>query len=76
MSKILQTVTEVSIHPERTSPTYGEMVTRVTLSDEGGGYFVTISQNQEGTGEVKLEYNELEYVLKVASELLEGVSND
>ena len=76
MSKLLQTVTEVSIHPEGTSPVYGEVVTRVTLSDEGGGYFVTISQNQEGTGEVKLEYNELGYVLKVASELLEGVSND
>jgi hypothetical protein len=57
------TITEISIHRKSDSPIFGELNTKVKLQDEGGGMFVKISQDSEaGYSEIRLGFDELEYL--------------
>lgn len=59
------TITEIAVHSENDSPIFGEFNTKIKLEDEGGGMFVKISQDSDhGYSEVRLGFDELEYVNK------------
>ena len=66
------TVTEIAVHKEEESPIFGDIVTHVKLDDEGGGTFIKITQhNDTQMNEIRLDFNEVEYILK-AIEMLKG----
>jgi hypothetical protein len=67
------TVTEIAIHKENQSPIFGELTTKVGLGDEGGGVFVKITQNRDdGLQEVRIDFDEVEYIMKAIEMLKEG----
>lgn len=67
------TVTEIAVHKENESPIFGDIVTHVKLDDEGGGTFIKIVQhNDTQMNEIRLDFNEIEYILKAIEMLKEG----
>jgi len=69
------TVTEIAIHKEDDSPIFGDIVTHVKLDDEGGGTFIKIVQhNDTQMNEIRLDFNEIEHILKAIDMLKEGAS--
>jgi hypothetical protein len=73
------TVTEISVHKEDESPIFGEIVTHVKLDDEGAGTFIRLIQhNDTQVNEIRLDFNEIEYILKAIDILKEQdyVKND
>ena len=67
------TVTEIAVHKEGESPIFGEIVTYVKLYDEGGGSFIKIVQhNDTQMNEIRLDFNEIEYIMKAIEILKEG----
>lgn len=67
------TVTEITVHKEGESPIFGEIVTHVKLYDEGGGSFIKIVQhNDTQMNEIRLDFNEIEYIMKAIEILKEG----
>ena len=67
------TVTEIAVHKEDESPIFGDIVTHVKLDDEGGGTFIKITQhNDTKMAEIRLDFNEIEYILKAIEMLKEG----
>lgn len=70
------TVTEIAVHKEGESPIFGDIVTHVKLDDEGGGTFIKIVQhNDTKMDEIRLDFNEIEYILK-AIEMLKAGNTD
>jgi len=66
------TVTEIAVHKEDESPIFGDIVTHVKLDDEGAGTFIKITQhNGTKMDEIRLDFNEIEYILK-AIEMLKA----
>jgi hypothetical protein len=66
------TVTEIAVHKEDESPIFGDIVTHVKLDDEGAGLFVKITQSSDTQmNEIRLDFNEIEYILK-AIEMLKA----
>ena len=64
------TITEIAVHKEDESPIFGELVTHVKLYDEAGGPFIRLIQNTDaGTNEIRLDFNEIEYILKAIETL-------
>ena len=67
------TVTEIAVHKETESPIFGELVTHVKLDDEAGGTFIKLVQNNDtGHNEIRLDFNEIEYILKAIEMLKVG----
>lgn len=67
------TVTEIAVHKKGESPIFGDIVTHVKLDDEGGGTFIKIVQhNDTQMNEIRLDFNEIEYILKAIEMLKEG----
>ena len=68
------TVTEISVHKEDDNPIFGDLVTHVKLYDEGGGTFIKLVQhgNDAKTNEIRLDFNEIEYIMKAIEMLKEG----
>ena len=67
------TVTEIAVHKETESPIFGELVTYVKLDDEAGGMFIKLAQNSDtGYNEIRLDFNEIEYILKAIETLKVG----
>lgn len=67
------TVTEIAVHKESESPIFGDIVTHVKLDDEGGGTFIKIVQyNDTQMNVIRLDFNEIEYILKAIEMLKEG----
>lgn len=67
------TVTEIAVHKEKESPVFGDMVTRVKLADEGGGTFIEIMQdNSNHMNTIRLDFDEIEYVVKAIEMLRAG----
>jgi len=67
------TVTEIAVHKEGESPIFGDIVTHVKLDDEGGGPFIKIVQhNDTKMDEIRLDFNEIEYILKAIEMLKAG----
>ncbi len=70
------TVTEIAVHKENESPIFGEIVTHVKLDDEGAGVFVRIIQhNDTKMNEIRLDFNEIEYILKAIETLKESAGD-
>ena len=70
------TVTEIAVHKEDESPIFGDIVTHVKLDDEGAGTFIKIVQHNDAqTNEIRLDFNEIEYILK-AIEMLKAGNTD
>lgn len=70
------TVTEIAVHKEDESPIFGDIVTHVKLDDDGGGTFIKIVQhNDTQMNEIRLDFNEIEYILK-AIEMLKSGNTD
>lgn len=70
------TVTEIAVHKEDESPIFGDIVTHVKLDDEGTGTFIKIVQhNDTQMNEIRLDFNEIEYILK-AIEMLKAGNTD
>lgn len=67
------TVTEIAVHKENESPIFGDIVTHVKLDDEGGGEFVKVIQYHDTQmNEIRLDFNEIEFILKAIEMLKEG----
>lgn len=67
------TVTEIAVHKEDESPIFGDIVTHVKLDDEGAGTFIKIVQhNDTQMNEIRLDFNEIEYILKAIDMLKAG----
>lgn len=70
------TVTEITVHKEDENPIYGEIATHVKLDDEGGGPFIRLIQHSDTqTNEIRLDFNEIEYILKAIDMLKTGMEN-
>lgn len=66
------TMTQFAIHREDENPIFGDNVTRVSLEDEGGGPFLVLSQvDYNGTNKIRVDFSELDVILKTAKELWE-----
>jgi hypothetical protein len=63
-----------SIHQHDVNPLYGEGVTHVLLEDDAAGAYILLKQADEHSkvGEVRLNMDELELVVKAARELIEN----
>lgn len=69
------TVMEISIHPDNENPVFGERAVQVRLDDEAGGPFVKIIQStDEGIQEIRLDFDEVEHIVK-AIEMLKAGAN-
>lgn len=69
------TITEISVHPVTVNPIFGERVTRICLADEGGGPFVKIIQDTGmGIQEIRVDFDEVEYIVKAIEKLKEGAN--
>lgn len=67
------TVTGIAVHKEDQNPIFGEILTHVKLDDDGGGLFVKIVQHSDTkTNEIRLDFKEVEYILKAIQMLKEG----
>ena len=70
------TITEIAVHKEDESPIFGDIVTHVKLDDEGAGTFIKLIQhNDTQMNEIRLDFNEIKYILK-ATEMLKEGNND
>lgn len=68
------TITEISVHPKDHCPILGELVTKITLDDEGGGPFVRVTQYiNEDCNSIRLDFNEVDYLVKAINALKAGV---
>jgi hypothetical protein len=64
------TITEISVHSDKDSPIFGELTTKVRLDDMGAGIFISIMQDtDEGLSEVKLGFDEFEYLINAVNML-------
>jgi hypothetical protein len=70
------TVTEIAVHKEGESPIFGDIVTHVKIDDEGAGAFIKIVQhNDTKMDEIRLDFNEIEYILKAIETLRAGYTD-
>jgi hypothetical protein len=68
------TVTEIAAHKQDQNPIFGDLVTHVKLDDDGGGLFIKIVQHDDTrTNEIRLDFNEIEHILKAIEMLKEGI---
>ena len=47
MTELLTTITAMAIHPANSSPVFGEMTTRITMTDEAAGIFFELTQDDK-----------------------------
>lgn len=67
------TVTEIAVHKKGESPIFGEIVTHVKLDGEGADTFIRLIQhNDTQVNEIRLDFNEIEHILKAIEMLKEG----
>ena len=65
------------VYPEG-EPWFHELATEVSLEDEGGGYYVVLTQSPDAPelGQVRLDPEELDVVYSAAKQLLTQHNND
>jgi predicted DNA-binding transcriptional regulator YafY len=75
--KYIQTIKSIMVYPEG-EPWFHELATEVSLEDEGGGYYVVLTQSPDcpELGQVRLDPEELEAVCAAAKQLLTQHNND
>ena len=69
--KYTQTIKSIMVYPEG-EPWFHELATEVSLEDEGGGYYVVLTQCPDAPelGQVRLDPDELNAVYSAAKQLL------
>ena len=69
--KYIQTIKSIIVYPEG-QPWFHELATEVSLEDEGGGYYVVLTQCPDAPelGQVRLDPDELNAVNSAAKQLL------
>ena len=69
--KYVQTIKSIKVYPEG-GPWFHELATEVSLEDEGGGYYVVLTQCPDAPelGQVRLDPDELNAVYSAAKQLL------
>lgn len=72
------TVTEIAIHREDQSPIFGDLTTRVSVDDEGGGPFVRVTQDttEDGPQVLRMDFKEVDHLVQAINILKSGVQND
>ena len=75
--KYTQTIKTIMVYPEG-EPWFHELATEVSLEDEGGGYYVKLTQCPDNPelGQVRLDVEELDAVYTAAKQLLTQRNND
>jgi len=75
--KYVQTIKSIMVYPEG-EPWFHELATEVSIDDEGGGYYVVLTQcpDRPELGQVRLDPEELEAVYAAAKQLLTQHNND
>ena len=75
--KYIQTIRSIMVYPEG-EPWFHELATEVSLEDEGGGYYVVLTQSPDAPelGQVRLDPEELAAVYSAAKQLLTQHNND
>ena len=75
--KYIQTIKSIMVYPEG-EPWFHELATEVSLEDEGGGYYVVLTQAPDAPelGQVRLDPDELDSVYAAAKQLLTQHNND
>ena len=75
--KYVQTIKSIMVYPEG-EPWFHEFATEVSLEDEGGGYYVVLTQSPDAPepGQVRLDPEELDVVYSAAKQLLTQHNND
>lgn len=66
-----QTTTAISVHALGDSPVFGESTITVSIDDEGGGPFISLSQ--PSGGKIDMDYEQLLQVADAARMLMEGL---
>jgi hypothetical protein len=69
--KYVQTIKTIVVYPEG-KPWFHELATEVSIEDEGGGYYVVLTQcpDKPEPGQVRLDAEELDAVYAAAKQLL------
>ena len=69
--KYVQTIKSIMVYPEG-APWFHELATEVSLEDEGGSYYVVLTQSPDAPepGQVRLDPDELNAVYSAAKQLL------
>ena len=75
--KYVQTVRSIMVYPEG-EPWFHELSTKVSLEDEGDGYYVVLAQSPDRPelGQICLNPDELDAVYVAAKQLLTQHNND
>ena len=75
--KYVQTVRSIMVYPEG-EPWFHELSTKVSLEDEGDGYYVVLAQSPDRPelGQICLNPDELDAVYAAAKQLLTQHNND
>jgi len=75
--KYVKTIKSIMVYPEG-GPWFHELATEVSLEDEGGGYYVVLTQSPDSPelGQVRLDPEELDAVCSAAKQLLTQHNND
>lgn len=88
MTNPVTTILTISVHPFDHNPVYGGRSLHVSLDDEGGGVYITIRGQNDGSdgelcsGEVRIDPDEVPVVFETAMRLLnqqtlkENLTND
>ena len=75
--KYVQTIKSIVVYPEGEAWDH-ELATEVFIDDEGGGYYVVLTQcpDRPEPGQVRLDPEELDVVYSAAKQLLTQHNND
>lgn len=74
MKKRAATPIGIAIHVDGQSPIFGESTTHVLVDDEAGGLYIVLRQMHDDIkpGEVRLDMDELEEVVRAARRLMKA----
>ena len=75
--KYVQTIKSIMVYPEG-EPWFHELATEVSIEDEGGGYYVVLTQSPDDPelGRVRLDPEEIDAVYAAAKQLLNQHNNN
>lgn len=65
--KYTTTITAIAIHPEGSSPIYGESLITISLDDDGAGQYLTLRQDENS---INLDIKELAVLVNAANRLI------
>ena len=72
-AEILTTTIKVAIHRRGTNPIFGEGVVHVSVEDETGGPFIVLESDDDNSGGLRIDMEELEAAV-VAARMMIGAA--